>query len=262
MLSLSSQTYFKCDTNYSFVYNWTMTFLLTGFSVDLTANPTSTASQLVIPAYTLPYGVYGVQIRANLIANASYNTFYSTATSYVHILPTGLVINALQNGVSSQLVGSNQAFVLDPASFSLDLDYLLTNMSSLSFAFFCTIISANTVSSSQNLLACKTNPSSCTFLANQTCFSSTSIEYKFVNISPFYSSSCIILWLKYRQGDYTFDSIGNKLTVAAQALKYVSASLNSYLFTVQTVYMSNTYSQQMSVQISASFGSLLLATLK
>ena len=190
ILSLSSQTYFKCDTNYSFVYNWTITSVATGFSVDLTANPTSTASQLVIPAYTLAYGVYGVQLRANLIANASYNTFYSTATSYVQILPTGLVVNALQNGVSSQLVGFNQAFVLDPALYSIDLDYLLTNMSSLSFAFFCTI-STNTVSSNQNLLACKTNPSSCTFLANQTCFSSSS--RKFLNISPFYSSSCIIL---------------------------------------------------------------------
>ena len=186
---LSSQTYFKCDTNYSFVYNWTITSVVTGFYVDLTANPTSTASQLVIPAYTLAYGVYGVQLRANLIANASYNTFYSTATSYVQILPTGLVVNALENGVCSQLVGFNQAFVLDPALYSIDLDYLLTNMSSLSFAFFCTIISTNTVSSSQNLLTCKANPSSCTFLANQTCFSSTSKAFHY--IYPFYPSNWI-----------------------------------------------------------------------
>ena len=91
ILSLSSQTYFKCDTNYSFVYNWTITSVATGFSVDLTTNPTSSASQLVIQAYSLPYGVYSVQLRADLAANASYNTLYSTATSYVQILPLSLI---------------------------------------------------------------------------------------------------------------------------------------------------------------------------
>ena len=177
MLSLSSQAYFKCDTNYSFVYTWIMNVAATGIYVNLTNNPTSTSSQLVIQPYTLSYGVYVVQLRVDLIANASYNTLYSNTTTYVEIVPTGLVISALQNGVSSQLVGFSQEFFLDPVSYSLDLDNLLTNMSSLSFVFFCSIISTNTVSSSQNLVDCKANPSSCSFLANQTCFSSTSKEF-------------------------------------------------------------------------------------
>ena len=65
-----------------------------------------------------------------------------------------------------------------------------------------------------------------------------------------------------KKGDYSFDSSGNKLIVAAQALKYLSSSVNSYQFTVQTVYMGLTFSQQLSVQISGSYNNVFLASLK
>ena len=231
-----------------------------GVSVDLTTNPSSKTSQLVVQANTLAYDVYSVNLRVDLIANATYNALYSTAIMYVQIVPTGLVVNALQNGVTTQLVGFNQAFVLEPALYSLDLDQLVANMSSLSFAFFC---SAFGLSSNQNLFDCKTNPTACIFLANQTCFSSTSRKPLFIFSRFFYWLLLYnVVYYVQKKGDYSFDSSGNKLIVAAQALKYLSSSVNSYQFTVQTVYMGLTFSQQLSVQISGSYNNVFLASLK
>ena len=103
----------------------------------------------------------------------------NTASTFIEIIPTGLAIFALQNGVSSVLVGSQQILFLDPESFSIDFDYLVLP-NSLNYKFYCTTINLNSTLASNeiniDLLTYQQN-SLLEMTSNKTCFSSNSNHY-------------------------------------------------------------------------------------
>ena len=85
--------------------------------VDLSNNPSTSSSELYIPENTLTYGLYEVIYEVNVTMTVDpYINFTSSGYSYFKIVPTGLAINGIENGITSLFIGSNQEFYLTPAN--------------------------------------------------------------------------------------------------------------------------------------------------
>ena len=168
ILSLTALTYFPCNSSYTLNSLWSSPQLAT-----LSSNPTSTTAQLVIPANTLSYGIYEFTYQLNALVTSS-NILLSSNVPiiYVEIVPTGLAVFALANGVSGIMIGYQQAYTLYPGLYSIDFDYIIAP-SILNFTFFCSTVMLSTPSSASinnyDLMAYKLN-SSMVMSANHTCF--------------------------------------------------------------------------------------------
>ena len=171
--------FFACNLTYIQIIKWSATRLdTTSTSIDLSSNPTFNMSGLLIRANTLTYGLYEFKFTVNLTITTSGQLLTNSLSTYIKVIPTGIAVFGLKNGVTGMLYGSLQSFSLDPASYSLDL-YNFTSPYSLQFRFYCYTINTNMVNSSQvsnpiDLYTYKNN-SGLTIYANQTCFSSTSL---------------------------------------------------------------------------------------
>ena len=144
-------------------------------TIDISNNPSTNLSELFIEQNTLAYGLYEVKYEVNVsMAPFTHTNFTSYAYSYVKVVPTGLAINAIENGITSLIIGSNQELYLTPTSFSHDLDEL-TDFSSLDYKYYCRTIdlNSNLIDNSTliDLYAFKIN-ASLSIDANRNCFSS------------------------------------------------------------------------------------------
>lgn len=108
-------------------------------TINLSANPTCTTTELVIRENTLEFGLYEFSLRVDVSFDGGTNS--SSTQTYVQIIPSGLAVFALENGVSGRLVGSKQAFILSPSLYSFDLDNIIT-AEELSFVFYCSTVNA------------------------------------------------------------------------------------------------------------------------
>jgi hypothetical protein len=111
-------------------------------TVDLSKNPTSKLSELVIKGNNVDYGFYKFELFVNVTFNVSAMLSSNVVSSYVEVIPGGLAVYAVKNGVSNVLIGSNQEFILQPALYSYDLDDVIT-ADKLSFVFYCQTIGQN-----------------------------------------------------------------------------------------------------------------------
>ena len=143
----------------------------------LSSNPTSSSAQLVIPANTLSYGVYEFIFQVTATITSSNIVLASNIQSvYIEIIPTGLAVFAIANGVSGFVIGYQQTYTLSPGLFTIDFDYIVSP-SSLNFTFYCSTVMLNglnsfsTTSNSYDLMTYKMN-TSLPMNSNQTCFPS------------------------------------------------------------------------------------------
>ena len=162
--------------------------------VDLSNNPSIVSSGLYIPENTLYYGLYEVIYQINVIMTAyPYLNTTISGYSYFKIVPTGLTINGIENGVTSLFIGSNQEFYLTPANYSYDLDEL-ADLSSLNYKYYCRTIdlTSNLIDNSTmtDLSTYKSN-TGLAMNANKNCFASSAAS-KFCII---YSQTFISLLL-------------------------------------------------------------------
>ena len=142
--------------------------------IDLTSNPTSSSTELLIRENTLEFGLYHFHLKVIVIFNTNKNVT-NTDETFIEIIPTGLAVFALENGVSSTLIGSQQALTLSPGVFTKDMDEIITS-DKLTFKFYCKTInsySKNEISSSIDLAIYKNN-ATLELIRNQTCFGSKS----------------------------------------------------------------------------------------
>jgi hypothetical protein len=170
MFSIQTESLFTCNQAYSIEYEWNLNYLDLNKSIDLTSNPTFQSSELVIQALSLNYGMYFILVQANF--SLIKTKFSLNDWTYFEITPTGLIVNSLQTSPSHILIGSQQMITLDPALFTIDLDYLVSP-SSLSFKFFCDKINISSAIFDQNtsfdLFSFKNKPQPNIFA---TCFNS------------------------------------------------------------------------------------------
>ena len=186
LFSISSIIFFYCsNVTFTSTKTWTLNqldplkFSLIK-SIDLSTNPTSKSTELVIKENTLDYGIYQFSLRVDVSFNGK--KVSSKALTYVKIKPTGLAVFALENGVSSLLVGSKQAFNLNPSLYTFDLDGIVTP-DKLNFVYYCTTVNLTdpnrVINSGFNLKHYKTNPK-LGLTRNDNCFGSSSKSKFFI----------------------------------------------------------------------------------
>ena len=180
------------NQTFTLTYSWSLNQISNSVNksyIDLTQNPTSHSSELVMQANTLAYGLYEFNLEVKITYNnnglltTSMSSFLKT---YIQIIPTGIMVKAIQNGISSILIGSQQNFTLNPSKYSSDLDNLITPSQILQFKFYCTTILANSTlnQSQEDLLSIKTSGISSSLSRNRTCFDSIS-KFCFLNLFLF-----------------------------------------------------------------------------
>ena len=137
MFTVSSVISFYCNTNFTYVNQWTLSQIGQQIiNIDLSANPTAQLSELVIKENTLAYGLYRFQFQVTVTFNGNSQISSNLAETFIEIVPTGLAVFAIENGVSSVLIGTKQSFYLQPSVFSLDFDNII-QPSQLNFTYFC-----------------------------------------------------------------------------------------------------------------------------
>ena len=102
-------------------------------SISLENNPTLSYAELVIQPNTLAYGLYRLNFKITL-----QGIFSSDINHYIKIIPTGLTIMPLFGGAVEINIGSSQQLELNPVSYSIDNDGLLS-FNQLQFKFYCQI---------------------------------------------------------------------------------------------------------------------------
>ena len=164
MFSLSTSTYFLFNFTFTQSYKWTGNKLsLSGYSlIDINANPTSLSSELVIPQNQLDQVIYEFTFEVEI------NGFGGNISTFIEIIPSGLAVYALENGIQISTIGYEQSLTLDAPSFSFDFDNLVSS-SNLTFKYYC---SPNEFNTDQIDLASYKQNSSLIMGPNQTCFSS------------------------------------------------------------------------------------------
>lgn len=203
-ITLSTVTYFACNLSQTRTNAWSLNKVVQQqqqqqqlVNVSLTSNPSSFTPMLVIKENTLDYGLYMITYEVGL--NTTINEYMkSNTTTFIKVIPTGLAVYALENGIASIRIGYKQSLKLQPSLYSIDFDYVISP-NSLSFTFFCRVIDLN--QNKQNFLIedksdLKTKLISNNSSWNETCFKSKS--------------------------DLSFESSGNTLLIRPDSLVYKS----------------------------------------
>lgn len=180
LFSVASIIYYYClNVTFTPTITWTLSQIdplkLTVLkNIDLSKNPTSPSSELVIKENKLDYGLYQFTLQVDVSFNG--NIVSSFAQTYVEILPTGLAVFALENGVSSVLIGSQQAFYLNPLLYTFDMDGIITP-DKLSFVYYCKTVNLtdpNRAVNVQNDLRSYQSNASLALVRGQNCFGASS----------------------------------------------------------------------------------------
>jgi hypothetical protein len=182
MFYLTSITYFSCNSlSYSFKYLWSVSRTDIMKTIDLISNPTWQSSELVIQPNTLEYGSYKFSLNLTAVTFGDKSETTTTSISrLIQIVPTGIKVNAIRNGISSVLIGLQQNFTLNPELYSSDLDNVIL-ASQLRFKFYCSprlLNSSITLSQTIDLFKYK-NGSHLMMSRNTTCFESNSEKFMF-----------------------------------------------------------------------------------
>ena len=164
---------FPCNLSYTLTSIW-----LSPQISNLASISTSSLAQLVIPSNTLSYGIY--EFTYQVIATITSTNVVLAAniqSTFVQIVPTGLAVFAIPNGVSGIMIGSLQSYVLSPGLYSIDFDNIIAP-GTLIYKFYCQTMVLNIpnsvlTSNEYDLLSYKNN-ASLPMTSNQTCFSSNS----------------------------------------------------------------------------------------
>jgi len=124
------------NSSYTKIYSWTLNRIISNgpLLIDLSANPTHDLPEIVVKSNTLDYGLYEftVQVEIQLVSNI----FKNKLKTYVEIVPTGLVVYGIENGIQSISIGFGQTLTFNPIIYSFDFDNL-ASIKNLTFKFYC-----------------------------------------------------------------------------------------------------------------------------
>jgi hypothetical protein len=112
----------NCNNSLSIINKWTIYNCTSICSNAIVLDPTNIEtrfSELYIPSRTLPYGLYELKLTVTM---ANFSNFSSSSSVYVRITPSGITANLVQLGTSMITRGNQQDLLLDPGTFSVDLD--------------------------------------------------------------------------------------------------------------------------------------------
>ena len=119
---ISSYIIPDCPISLAMSTNWTISNCTPTCTNAIHFNPwvvVTTYSELFIPARTLDFGLYRLELTVTMLAEPQAK---STVFAYVRINPSGITANLVQFGTSMITRGHEQDLTLDPGRFSEDPD--------------------------------------------------------------------------------------------------------------------------------------------
>ncbi|CAF1261744.1 unnamed protein product [Adineta steineri] len=135
---ISTYIQLKCNNSLATIMKWTVKNCTSAclFRTELDQSVVTTASELYIPASTLPIGIYELALTVTMIAAPELT---SSVSAYVKITSSGIVANLVPLGTSMVTRGYQQNLTLDPGSYSVDSDGNVFNASDWNYEYYCRI---------------------------------------------------------------------------------------------------------------------------
>lgn len=145
ILKMSSNFSIDCTENVSPSYKWSIhrvdidTMSETEFF--LSNNPDLYQDTLIITGGRLGFGYHKISLYTLVTVDTKNrkninNQFSATDYAYIRVIPTGIAVFCFDNYNKRFEIGSSQSLVLNPLTYSYDMDFLI-DISSLQFKFFC-----------------------------------------------------------------------------------------------------------------------------
>ena len=125
-LFVSSSVQINCTDTLSINTQWTIHNCISNCSSQIQLDHTiaTTSIELFIPAETLAYGTYQLTLTI-FMRHAPHLS--SSASVYIKITPSNIMVNLVQLGTSIITHGYSQDLLLDPGTFSIDPDITFFN---------------------------------------------------------------------------------------------------------------------------------------
>lgn len=105
--------------------------------INISNNPTVNSAELVIQPNSLEYGLYKFVYKIKMLDGLE--DFQKEIYHYIKIVPSGIVVRTLANGMFSISRGLEQSISLNPLLYSYDLDEVIL-MDKLKFNFYCSVV--------------------------------------------------------------------------------------------------------------------------
>ena len=118
----------SCNDSLAIKTQWTINNCTSSCPYQISLDPSilTTLSELYIPARTLGYGIYKLQLTVTMV---KYPLLTTTAFIYIKITPSGITANLVQLGTSMITSGFATDLTLNPGSYSVDPDENIFNTS-------------------------------------------------------------------------------------------------------------------------------------
>lgn len=120
---------FNCNQSLLRTVRWIIRTCLINCSnpIQLDRTISVTSTELYIPARILDYGIYELQFSVTMTKYPS--SFTTSSSIYIRIISSDIIVNLLPLGTSMITHGYEQNLILDPGSYSIDLDNNIFNAS-------------------------------------------------------------------------------------------------------------------------------------
>ena len=234
LIGIEANIVVSCTGTFQISKQWSALDLNSQKAVDLSSNPTQSSSTLIVEPNVMNFGRYEFILTVTVTLDATQTTFVLSASAFINVEPSGIVVRGLINGLQQTSIGTSQSIKIQPNVYSYDMDNLVS-ATSLSFKYYCRKYENGTYGAYPldgfgNQIDLKQLQTSWTI---QDCFSSL-----------------------YQ---YSFDPAGS-LVINGGALQHASTRL--YVFCLETTYNSRVYSQYVSIQVEPTSTKIPLNTQK
>ncbi len=118
----------NCNTSLTTIMKWTIKGCssICSNTIQLSQSVETTSSELFIPAKTLSYGTYELQLTVTMTVSSNLT---SSASAYIQINPSNIAVNLLPYGTSMITHGYHQSLTFNPGAYSVNYDTNIFNNS-------------------------------------------------------------------------------------------------------------------------------------
>ena len=137
-LHISSEVELVCDSSTSIATKWRILNYPNGS--ELNGSLLTSQTNLFIPAHTLSYGLYKIELTAMIL---DIPTISSSSSVYIEIIPSTIDINLIALDTSMIRHDYREDLQLDPGHFSFDMSAEIYNKEDWFYSYYCRIADAN-----------------------------------------------------------------------------------------------------------------------
>ncbi|CAF1275359.1 unnamed protein product, partial [Adineta ricciae] len=127
----------NCTPLHSYFKRWIVTNCTSSceFQVNINYLLNITTNQILIPARTLPYGVY--RLKLVLTMRNSTATIIASSSVYIAIIPATIIVNLVQYGTSVITSSYENDLILDPGKYSINPDSDIFDTTNWNYTYYC-----------------------------------------------------------------------------------------------------------------------------